>query len=64
MLLKVTLPQREKELQELLATPAGREELQELASRYQEASGKHRPVKTSIITYILVHEREQGFIGN
>lgn len=64
MLLKQTLPQREKELQGLLATPAGQEELQKLATRYQDAGGRHRPANTSIITYIIVHEREQGLIGN
>lgn len=57
-----TLPQRERELQSLLATIAGRKELQELESRYHTASGKIRPSKTSVITYILVHEREQGLI--
>ena len=61
MLAKKTLPQREKELQTLLATPAGKVELQELESRYHNANGRHRPVKMSVITYILVHEREQGF---
>jgi hypothetical protein len=59
---KKTLPQREKELQALLATPAGRVELQELESRYRSASGRLRPGKTSVITYILVHEREQGLL--
>jgi len=58
-----TLVQREKELQSLLATPAGRKELGELESRYREASGRLRPASTSIITYILVHEREAGLIG-
>lgn len=57
-----TLPQREKELRSLLVTPAGRKELQELESRYQAASGRLRPTSTSLITYILVHEREQGLI--
>ena len=37
---KKNLQERERELQTLLATPAGREELQELASRYYAASGK------------------------
>ena len=60
---KKSRPQREKELQALLATPAGRDELQELASRYSAASGKVRPGKASVITYILVHERERGLIG-
>jgi hypothetical protein len=59
---KKTLRQREKELQTLLATPAGREELQELASRYGEASGRVRPGAASVVTYILVYERECGLI--
>ena len=59
---KKTLEQRQKELQSLLATPAGREELQELASRYHAASGRLKPAGTSAITYILVYEREQGLI--
>ena len=63
MIVKHTLQEREKELRSLIATPAGREELQELASRYQAASGKLRPAGTSVITYILVHEREQGLIS-
>ncbi len=62
MIVKHTLQEREKELRSLLATPAGREELQELASRYHAASGKLRPAGTSVITYILVHERQQGLI--
>jgi len=61
---KKTLQQREKELQSLLATSAGRTELQELESRYLEASDRLRPSKTSAITYILVHERERGLIGS
>ena len=62
MTLKKTLPQREKELQCLLATPAGRKELQELDRRYQAARGRMRPANTSVITYILVYERERGLI--
>jgi hypothetical protein len=62
MLDKKTLSEREKELQLLLATPAGREELQALDGRYSAASGKVRPAKTSVITHILVHERELGLI--
>ena len=57
-----TLREREKELQALLATPAGRETLQKLGSRYAEAAGRMRPVKASVITYILVYERERGLI--
>ena len=53
---------REKELQSLLATPAGRTELHELDSRYRETSDRIRPSRTSVITYILIHERERGLI--
>ncbi|MBL8797542.1 MAG: hypothetical protein JNM56_26820 [Planctomycetia bacterium] len=60
---KKTLAERERELQALLATPAGRQELQELEARYHLESGGHRPPGASIITYILVHERNQGLIG-
>jgi hypothetical protein len=63
MTAKHSLQERENELRSLLATPAGREKLQELASRYHAASGKLRPAGTSIITYILVHERQQGLIS-
>jgi hypothetical protein len=61
---KKTLAQREKELQMLLITPAGRKELQELDAKYHAATGRMRATKTSLITYILVHEREQGLIDN
>jgi hypothetical protein len=60
---KKSLPQRERELQSLLATPEGRDELQELASRYSAASGKVRPEGASIVTYILVYERERELIS-
>jgi hypothetical protein len=60
---KKTLQQRTSELQLWLTDPAGRKKLQELASRYHAASGKLKPLKTSVITYILVHERERGLIG-
>jgi hypothetical protein len=59
---KITLQEREKELQALLATPMGRKEVQALASRYATASGKGLLARTSAITFILVHEREQGLI--
>jgi hypothetical protein len=62
--MKMALHQREKELQALLATPAGRKELQDLESRYRTVSGRLKPPSTSIITYILVHEREHGLIGD
>ena len=59
---KKTLQEREGELRSLLATPAGRAAIQELAAQYHEASGKLNPVGRSAITYILVHERERGLI--
>jgi len=61
---KKTLLEREKELQALLATPAGREELQVLGAQYSAASGKVRPAKASVITFILIHERQQGLIAS
>jgi len=64
MTAKNNLQERAKELRSLLATAAGREEIQELASRYHAASGKLRPAGTSVITYIVVHESEQGLISN
>jgi hypothetical protein len=62
MALKKTLHKRETELQSLLATPAGQEELRKLASQYYAASGRLMPANGSPITYILVHERERGLI--
>ncbi|HKI37289.1 MAG TPA: hypothetical protein VKA46_35880 [Gemmataceae bacterium] len=64
MTLKKNLPARQTELQSLLATPTGKVELQDLESRYAEASGRPRPGKQSIITYILVYEREHGLIDS
>jgi hypothetical protein len=63
MPVKKPLPEREKELQALLATLAGRKELQALESRYRAVNGRPRLTGTSVITYILVHEREHGLIG-
>jgi hypothetical protein len=59
---KKNLPERQKELQSLLATPAGRAELHKLESRYATASGRLRPGGASLITYLLVHERQQGLL--
>jgi hypothetical protein len=56
-----TLQQREKELQSLLSTPEGRTQLEALVSRYSQGGRIRRP-KGSIVTYILVHERQQGLI--
>jgi len=64
MIPRKTLQQREKELRSLLTAPAGRQELQDLASRYDAASGRLRPANASVITYILVHERVQGLISS
>ena len=64
MIAKKTLQLREKELQSLMATPAGREELAELADRYYAKGGRLRPEKASVITYILVYERERGLLGS
>lgn len=61
---KKTLPQRERELQTLLATPEGRKELDDLAVRYSEAGGNVPARKRSIVTFILVYERENGLIGS
>jgi hypothetical protein len=61
---KKTLPEREKELQLLLATSPGRAELQDLESRYAAAGGGLRPGRASLITYLLVYEREHGLIGS
>jgi hypothetical protein len=60
---KKTLQEREKELQSLLSTDEGRAELQALVSRYGAAGGRARPERTSVVTYILVHEREHGLIA-
>src|SRR5207237_10890779 len=57
-----TLQQREKELQSMLADAAGQKQLQELESHYHAASGKPKAARASVITYILVHERERGLI--
>jgi hypothetical protein len=57
-----TLEQRQKELQALLRTLEGREQLEALATRYYAANGRIRVEGTSLITYILVHERERGLI--
>jgi hypothetical protein len=57
-----TLHARERELQQLMASPAGRVELEALANRYEQEGGSRRQHKTSVITYIIVHERQQGLI--
>jgi hypothetical protein len=64
MMPKKTIREREKELQTLLGNPAGRMELQELESRYRRANGTSKPQRGSVITYILVQERERGLISS
>jgi hypothetical protein len=63
MMPKKTPDERQRELQELIRTREGREELETLALRYDAASGRVRVGKTSLITNILVHEREKGLIA-
>jgi len=60
---KKSLQEREKELKSLLATPAGRGELDELESRYAAEGARLRVGRMSIITYLLVYERECGLIS-
>jgi hypothetical protein len=57
-----TLDERQTELRALLATREGREELETLATRYHAANGRARYEGTSLVTYILVHERERGLV--
>ncbi len=59
---KKTLSERQRELQALLATREGRDQLEAIASGHYAASGRIRVEGTSLITYILVHEREKGLI--
>lgn len=62
MIPQTILRQREKELQALLATVTGRATLEKLASGYATVNGRVRPKGTSVITYILVYEREHGLL--
>jgi hypothetical protein len=57
-----TLTEREKELQALLATREGKAQLEALADHYYASWGRSRPPRTSLVTYLIVHEREQGLI--
>ena len=57
-----TLKEREKELQALLATREGNAQLEALADHYYASGGRDRPPRTSLVTYLIVHEREQGLI--
>jgi hypothetical protein len=53
--------ERERELQALMLTPDGPAALERLADEYATAGGTPR-ARTSVITYILVHERVRGQI--
>lgn len=57
-----TLQERETELRDLLATTAGRAELDGLAAKYAADGGRVWPTGRSVVTYILVHERQSGLI--
>ncbi len=59
---KKTLEQRQKELQALLATPNGRAELEALEARYAATGERVRAGSRSLLTYLLVYEREHGLI--
>ena len=61
---KKTRLEREKELQALLGSPAGKAELEALADRYGASSQRIRPGRTSLVTYILVCERERDMIAD
>ena len=64
MAAKKTRLEREKELQTLLGSLAGKAELKALADRYAAFSQKIRPGRTSLVTYILVCERERDMIAD
>jgi hypothetical protein len=57
-----TLAEREGELQALMASHEGKARLEEIADSYHHGGGRPRPPRTSVITYILVHERQEGLI--
>lgn len=60
---QITLRERETELQALLANRAGRATLEELASRYATRNGRVWSKGTSVVTFILVYEREHGLLS-
>ena len=64
MTAKKTRLEREKELQTLLGSLAGKAELEALADRYAASSQTIRPGRTSLVTYILVCERERDIIAD
>ena len=64
MTAKKTRLAREKELQTLLRSLAGKAELEALADRYAGSSQRIRPGRMSLVTYILVCERERNMIAD
>ena len=56
--------EREKELQTLLGSLAGKAELDALADSYAASGQRIRPGRTSLVTYILVCERERDMIAD
>jgi hypothetical protein len=56
--------EREKELQTLLGSLTGKAELEALADRYAASSSRIRPARMSLVTYILVCERERGMLAD
>ncbi len=46
----------------MLGSPAGKAELEALADRYAASGSRIRPGRTSLVTYILVCEREPDMI--
>ena len=64
MTAKKTRLEREKELQALLGSLSGKAELEALADRYATSGGRIRPGGTSLVTYILVCEREWDMIAD
>jgi hypothetical protein len=57
-----TVQERETELRNLLATQAGRAELEDLAAQYAANGGRIWPTGRSVVTYIIVHERQFGLV--
>lgn len=58
-----TLSERQAELQALLVTPEGRDRLEVIADGYRYDRGEVRPPRSSVVTYIIVHERQLGLIA-
>lgn len=61
---KTRLVERQKELRTLLRSLAGKAELEALADRYAASSQRIRLGRTSLVTYILVCERERDIIAD